>query len=99
MIVLSQLDTRYFRDISGRSRWSLDFVVYKQGETEAIAESLHARYFSRSVNLEIPLEAGEYVVHVGCVLRYNHKSLIRHRFALTVRTTERRLILILFSLA
>ncbi|KAJ7327525.1 hypothetical protein DFH08DRAFT_884716 [Mycena albidolilacea] len=64
MIVLSQLDTRYFRDISGRSRWSLDFVVYKQGETEAIAESLHARYFSRSVNLEIPLEAGEYVVHV-----------------------------------
>ncbi|KAJ7821376.1 hypothetical protein B0H14DRAFT_2831437 [Mycena olivaceomarginata] len=64
MIVLSQLDTRYFRDISGRSRWSLDFVVYKQGEMEAIAESLHARYFSRSVNLEIPLEAGEYVVHV-----------------------------------
>ncbi|KAJ6580633.1 hypothetical protein B0H19DRAFT_1111981 [Mycena capillaripes] len=64
MIVLSQLDTRYFADISGRSRWSLDFVVYKQGETEAVAESLHARYFSRSVNLEIPLEAGEYVVHV-----------------------------------
>ncbi|KAJ7648340.1 cysteine proteinase [Mycena polygramma] len=64
MIVLSQLDARYFQDISGRSRWSLDFVVYKQGETEAVAESLHARYFSRSVNLEMPLDAGEYVVHV-----------------------------------
>ncbi|KAJ7880174.1 cysteine proteinase [Mycena leptocephala] len=63
MIVLSQLDKRYFEDISGRSNWSLDFVIYKQGETEALAESLHARYFSRSVNLEIPLEAGEYVVH------------------------------------
>ncbi|KAF7345637.1 Calpain catalytic domain-containing protein [Mycena venus] len=36
----------------------------RRGETEAVAESLHARYFSRSVNLEIPLEAGEYVVHV-----------------------------------
>ncbi|KAJ7029686.1 hypothetical protein C8F04DRAFT_1187536 [Mycena alexandri] len=64
IIVLSQLDRRYFLDISGRSLWSLDFIVYKQGETEAIAESVHARYFSRSVNLEIPLEAGEYVVHV-----------------------------------
>ncbi|KAJ7113932.1 hypothetical protein C8R44DRAFT_795970 [Mycena epipterygia] len=64
MIVLSQLDNRYFSDISGRSRWSLDFVIYKQGGTEALAESLHARYFSRSVNLEIQLDAGEYVVHV-----------------------------------
>jgi hypothetical protein len=69
MIVLSQLDKRYFEDISGRSNWSLDFVIYKQGETEALAESLHARYFSRSVNLEIPLEAGEYVVHVSIVVR------------------------------
>lgn len=64
MIVLSQLDTRYFSDISGRSGWSLDFVMYKQGETEVLAESLHARYFSRSVNLELQLDAGEYVVHV-----------------------------------
>ncbi|KAJ7230260.1 hypothetical protein GGX14DRAFT_410281 [Mycena pura] len=64
MIVLSQMDARYFSDISGRSRWSLDFVLYKQGETQALAESLHARYFSRSVNLEIQLDAGEYVVHV-----------------------------------
>ncbi|KAJ6472034.1 cysteine proteinase [Mycena sanguinolenta] len=64
LIVLSQLDSRYFADISGRWRWSLDFVLYKQGDTEVLAESLHARYFSRSVNLEIPLEAGEYVVHI-----------------------------------
>ncbi|KAF7371262.1 Calpain catalytic domain-containing protein [Mycena sanguinolenta] len=64
LIVLSQLDRRYFPDISGQWRWSLDFVLYRQGETEVLAESLHARYFSRSVNLEIPLEAGEYVVHV-----------------------------------
>ncbi|KAJ7173300.1 hypothetical protein C8R46DRAFT_1082400 [Mycena filopes] len=64
IIVLSQLDSRYFLDISGRSVWSLDFVLYKQGKPEAVAESVHARFFSRSVNLEIPLEAGEYVVHV-----------------------------------
>jgi hypothetical protein len=65
MIVLSQLDRRYFSDIDGRARWSLDFIIYKQGETEALAESLHARYFSRSVNLELQLDAGEYVVHVS----------------------------------
>ncbi|KAJ7613033.1 hypothetical protein FB45DRAFT_993113 [Roridomyces roridus] len=70
VIVLSQLDTRYFSDISGRSRWSLDFALYKQGETEMLAQSVHARYFSRSVNLEIQLEAGEYVVHVRIDRQY-----------------------------
>ncbi|KAJ6621556.1 hypothetical protein B0H10DRAFT_2017786 [Mycena sp. CBHHK59/15] len=64
MIVLSQLDNRYFSDISGRSMWSFDFVIFKQGEREALAESLHARYFSRSVNLEVQLDVGDYVVHV-----------------------------------
>ncbi|KAJ7065517.1 cysteine proteinase [Mycena amicta] len=64
LIVLSQLDSRFFSDISGRSTWSLDFVLYKQGQTEALAEANHARYFSRSVNLEVELEEGEYVVHV-----------------------------------
>ncbi|KAJ7125786.1 cysteine proteinase [Mycena crocata] len=73
MIVLSQLDSRFFQDISGRAYWSLDFIVYKQGDTEAIAESLHARYYSRSVNLEINLDAGEYVVHVR-INRANYRD-------------------------
>ncbi|KAJ7127313.1 hypothetical protein C8R43DRAFT_700552 [Mycena crocata] len=73
MIVLSQLDARYFRDISGRSMWSLDFVIYKQGQTDAVAESLHSRYFTRGVNVEIDLDPGEYVVHVR-IDRYNTRT-------------------------
>jgi hypothetical protein len=64
MIVLSQMDTRYFDTISGRSHWTFDFLLYKKGEKEPIAESLHSRMYARSVNVEVDLQAGEYVVHV-----------------------------------
>jgi hypothetical protein len=31
VIVLSQLDDRYFSEISGYSQWTLEFVVYRKG--------------------------------------------------------------------
>ncbi|KAF9009892.1 hypothetical protein BDQ17DRAFT_1299500 [Cyathus striatus] len=65
VIVLSQLDRRYFEVISGRSLWSLDFVLVKEGEKEPLAESNHAWFYTRSVNLEIELEAGNYIVYVS----------------------------------
>ncbi|KAJ6580634.1 cysteine proteinase [Mycena capillaripes] len=64
IIVLSQLDSRYFNDLSGRSYWSFDFLLFKRGQTEPIAVSSQPRFYSRSVNLEMDLEAGDYVVHV-----------------------------------
>jgi hypothetical protein len=64
IIVLSQLDTRYFKDISGRFYWSFDFLLFKRGQTEPIAVSSPPRFWSRSVNLELDLEAGDYVLHV-----------------------------------
>ncbi|ESK87854.1 hypothetical protein Moror_15302 [Moniliophthora roreri MCA 2997] len=64
LIVLSQLDNRYFKKISGRCAWRFDFLLYKEGEDEYLAESAHSRFKSRSINLEIDLEAGNYVVHV-----------------------------------
>ncbi len=64
VLVLSRLDERYFRDISARSDWNLNFVLVKEGETEPLAESVHAMFWTRSVNLEIELEAGKYFVHV-----------------------------------
>ncbi|RDB15999.1 Calpain-9 [Hypsizygus marmoreus] len=64
IIVLSKLDERYFNPISGRARWTLDFVVFRKGETKPVSYSSQARSFSRSVNTEVYLEAGEYVVHV-----------------------------------
>ncbi|KAG5643371.1 hypothetical protein DXG03_001019 [Asterophora parasitica] len=64
VIVLSKLDERYFGPISGRSKWSLDFVVFRQGEVKPVISSSPSLLSSRSVNAEVHLEAGEYIVHV-----------------------------------
>jgi len=71
VIVLSRIDDRYFRNINGRSMWSFDFVLFKKGESDSLAESSSSRFYARSENLEINLEAGDYVVHVS-VLRMFH---------------------------
>ncbi|KAE9397650.1 cysteine proteinase [Gymnopus androsaceus JB14] len=64
MIVLSQLDSRFFEDISGRYNWTFDFIVFKTGDKDYLAHSAPSRLYCRSVNLEMDLEAGDYVVHV-----------------------------------
>ncbi|KAG6815966.1 hypothetical protein H0H87_009816 [Tephrocybe sp. NHM501043] len=63
VIVLSKLDDRYWKPISG-SMWSFDFLVYKKGETKPRTSSSSSLRCPRSVNAEVLLEAGEYVVHV-----------------------------------
>jgi hypothetical protein len=65
IIVLSQLDTRYFKEIAGISSWTLEFALVKGGEKDPLAETMSTLFYSRSVNLEIDLEAGEYVVYVS----------------------------------
>ncbi|KAF8877904.1 cysteine proteinase [Infundibulicybe gibba] len=64
VIVLSKLDERYFEEISSPYAWSFDFVLFRKGETTPLATSFHSRFYTRSVNLETTLDAGEYVVHV-----------------------------------
>ncbi|KAF9529607.1 hypothetical protein CPB83DRAFT_852411 [Crepidotus variabilis] len=64
VIVLSQLDQRYFRDISGQAIWSMDFTLVKEGETEPIAASVHSASGMRDVHLETELKEGKYVVYV-----------------------------------
>ncbi|KAK0457825.1 uncharacterized protein EV420DRAFT_1687674 [Desarmillaria tabescens] len=64
VIVLSELDSRYFAPISGRWHWTFDFVLFKKGDKDPIAQSSTSRLFTRSVNVELNLEAGSYVVHV-----------------------------------
>ncbi|ESK91527.1 cysteineproteinase, partial [Moniliophthora roreri MCA 2997] len=64
VIVLSQLDDRFFAEISGRCHWTFDFMLYKKGEKDYIAQSSTSRIYARSVNLEVDsLEPGDYVVH------------------------------------
>ncbi|KAG6888261.1 hypothetical protein C0992_009150 [Termitomyces sp. T32_za158] len=66
IIVLSNLDDRYWKDIdiSGCVLRAFDFIVYKKGEIKPITASSASICSSRSVNTEVDLEAGEYVVHV-----------------------------------
>lgn len=66
IIVLSRIDTRSFEFLSGCYVWNLDFSIFHKGDDmeEPLASSSHAGFWRRSVNLEINLEPGEYVVHV-----------------------------------
>lgn len=68
VIVLAQLDTRYFRDIAGTTKWSFDFVLFKKGKDEPISYSNQTSIYHRSVNLERFLEAGDYIVHVSLLI-------------------------------
>ncbi|KAF8799617.1 cysteine proteinase, partial [Phlegmacium glaucopus] len=67
IIVLSQLDSRYYRDVAGLASWTMDFTLVKEGRGEPIAESGHSDFNLRSVHLEVDLEAGNYIVYVRLV--------------------------------
>ena len=57
----------YFKGIESKFSFKLFFAIFKNGSAEPIATSPHNSNFevcSRSVNLEVDLPAGEYVVHV-----------------------------------
>ncbi|KAK6988179.1 cysteine proteinase [Favolaschia claudopus] len=64
IIVLSQLDSRSFKRISSPFEWMFDFKVFKRGQNLPLGESAQNRFFSRSVNLELVLDEGDYIVHV-----------------------------------
>ncbi|CAK5273732.1 unnamed protein product [Mycena citricolor] len=64
VIVLSKLEERYFTEMSGNSIWMFDFVVFKKGSKEMLAQSSIPRFHLRSVNVELWLQRGDYVVHV-----------------------------------
>ncbi|KAF9499309.1 cysteine proteinase [Pleurotus eryngii] len=74
VIVLSKLDDRYFEDLSGQYWWNFNFILFKTGEPEILAESSHARLWSRSVNVELELEAGDYVLHVRVDRKYRRDN-------------------------
>lgn len=64
IITLAQLDDRYFSELAGSSRFTLDFKLFKRGEQKVLVNSSRATFYGRSVNAEIDLEEGDYVVHV-----------------------------------
>jgi hypothetical protein len=64
VLVLSQLDERYFRGLEGQYRFELSFRVHRAGEEDYIVRSQTTYRMNRSVNVELELEKGEYHVLV-----------------------------------
>lgn len=63
VIVLSQLDDRYFKGLEGEYVFKLQFRLHKENETEYIVRSPASYYMKRSVSTEVTLEeAGTYSV-------------------------------------
>ncbi|PNY27725.1 Calpain-1 catalytic subunit, partial [Tolypocladium capitatum] len=64
VIVLSQLDERYFRGLEGQYQFKLALRLHKSGHEDYIVRSQAPYRMRRSVNVELELEAGEYDVRV-----------------------------------
>ena len=64
VLVLSQLDDRYFRGLEGQYVFSLAFRLHKSGQEDYIVRTPPAYRMKRSVNVEVKLEAGDYTVMV-----------------------------------
>ncbi len=64
VLVLSQLDDRYFRGLEGQYRFELSFRVHRAGDEDYLVRSQTGYRMNRSVNVELKLEAGEYTVVV-----------------------------------
>ncbi|OHW99422.1 calpain family cysteine protease [Colletotrichum incanum] len=64
VIVLAQLDERYFRGLEGQYRFDLQFRLHKAGQEDYVVRSQASYRMNRSVNVELDLEAGSYEVLV-----------------------------------
>ncbi|KAK5629104.1 hypothetical protein RRF57_004819 [Xylaria bambusicola] len=62
VLVLSQLDERYYRGLEGQYRFELNFRLHKKGQEDYVVRSIAPYRQTRSVNVELELEAGEYIV-------------------------------------
>ncbi|KAL4749963.1 hypothetical protein BDW72DRAFT_194320 [Aspergillus terricola var. indicus] len=60
VLVLSQLDTRYFKGLIGEYDFVLKFRLEKEGEDDYIVRSINNSLISRSTNAEVDLEPGSY---------------------------------------
>ena len=64
VIVLTQLDDRYFRGLEGQYTFLLSFRIHKAGREDYLVRSqLHQR-LRRSVSAELDLEAGDYDIRI-----------------------------------
>lgn len=62
VLVLSQLDSRYYRGLEGQYEFELNFRLHRRGQEDYVVRSIAPYRQTRSVNVELELEAGEYTV-------------------------------------
>ncbi|KAK2806710.1 hypothetical protein FQN50_005704 [Emmonsiellopsis sp. PD_5] len=62
VIVLSQLDERYFQGLDGQYKFNLQFRLEKDGEEDYIVRNQNNSFMSRSVSADITLEPGTYTL-------------------------------------
>ncbi|KAI9844149.1 MAG: hypothetical protein M1837_005749 [Sclerophora amabilis] len=84
VIVLSQLDDRYFQGLEGQYTFKLQFRVHKEGEREYIVRSNGCLCMTRSVSTEIDLEPGRYSILLKITA---HRDLSKSRPEDVVRRT------------
>ena len=71
VIVLSQLDDRYFQGVTGQYQFRLSFRLYKEGEEDYFMRTLGEDWYDRSTSVEVDLEAGNYEVRLHVSARRN----------------------------
>jgi hypothetical protein len=69
-ISLARVDDRSYAKISSNYTFRHSFTIFELGQSEPIAEIRNDTWFTdeKTVDAEIYLEAGEYVVHVSQVI-------------------------------
>ncbi|KAH0538403.1 hypothetical protein FGG08_005003 [Glutinoglossum americanum] len=87
VIMLAQLDDRYFRGLEGRYAFELQFRVHRKGERDYLVRSHGSYCMRRSVSTELDLEAGKYLVLIKVIAtRYDGWPSVEQ----VVRDTSRR---------
>ncbi|ETS84658.1 hypothetical protein PFICI_02683 [Pestalotiopsis fici W106-1] len=62
VIVLSQLDDRYYQGLEGQYSFTLNFRLHKAGQEDYVVRTISPYCQRRSVNVELELGAGDYTV-------------------------------------
>ncbi|EAW06575.1 calpain-like protein [Aspergillus clavatus NRRL 1] len=89
VIVLSQLDTRYFKGLAGEYDFVLKFRLQKEEQEEYIVRSHSSYLINRSVNAEVDLEPGRYSVLVK-VTAYRYDNIESAEEVVSRLASERR---------
>ncbi|KAH7313806.1 hypothetical protein B0I35DRAFT_435889 [Stachybotrys elegans] len=92
VLVLAQLDERYFRGLEGQYRFELGFRLHKAGHQEYMVRSQKPYRMRRSANMELELEAGDYDVRVKVeATRYETKMPIHEVIRKNVKNRREKL--------